>query len=276
MVMNLYMTDAGDRLTVTGIPIRFRPYLPQDIWRLSSGAVIVTLRPSALICYLTRFRHRREQLLGLEERRKRERDNRRHAILKAARKLFFEKGFKPVTVESIAKKAELSKGSIYLYFNSKEEIYTQILLSDIDKFHEHFTDLLQNSPSATEALIRFAGIYVDLFLSDRELFRILMTFMLHTSDMNLPEELNNHIIKSTNKNISIIEDIFRYGIDRGEFPPTINLRLNRNAIWGLLNGIISLHLFTGTESKRAEAIQSTLRVGLDTYIKGLMIREQQR
>ena len=214
--------------------------------------------------------------MGLEERRKRERDNRRHAILKAARKLFFEKGFKPVTVESIARKAELSKGSIYLYFNSKEEIYTQILLSDIDKFHEHFTDLLQNSPSATEALNRFAGIYVDLFMSDRELFRILMTFMLHTSDMNLPEELNSHIIKSTNKNISIIEDIFRYGIDRGEFPPTINLRLNRNAIWGLLNGIISLHLFTGAESKRAEAIQSTLRVGLDIYIKGLQIREQPR
>jgi AcrR family transcriptional regulator len=48
--------------------------------------------------------------LGLEERRKRERENRKNAILKAARKLFFEKGFKPVTVESIAKKAELSKG----------------------------------------------------------------------------------------------------------------------------------------------------------------------
>jgi len=209
--------------------------------------------------------------LGLEERRKRERDNRKHAILKAARKLFFEKGFKPVTVESIARKAELSKGSIYLHFNSKEEIYTQILLSDIDKFHEHFTDLIQSSASASEALTRFAGIYVDLFLSDRELFRILMTFMLHTSDMNLPEELNNHIVKSTNRNISIVEDIFRYGIDRGEFPPTINLRLNRNAIWGLLNGIISLYLFTGSESKRAEAIQSTLRVGLEIYIRGLQI-----
>jgi AcrR family transcriptional regulator len=215
-------------------------------------------------------------VLGLEERRKRERDNRRNAILKAARKLFFERGFKTVTVESIARKAELSKGSIYLYFNSKEEIYTQILLNDIDKFHEHFTDLLQNSPTASEALIRFTSIYVDLFLNDRELFRILMTFMLHTSDMNLPEELNSRIIKSTNKNVIIIEDIFKYGIDRGEFPPTINLRLNRNAIWGLLNGIISLYLFTGTESKRAEAIQSTLRVGLDIYIRGLQIREQSR
>jgi AcrR family transcriptional regulator len=212
--------------------------------------------------------------VGLEERRKRERDNRRNAILKAARRLFFEKGFKLVTVESIARKAELSKGSIYLYFNSKEEIYTQILLTDIERFQEHFNDLLKNPTRASDALFRFAGIYVDLFLNDRELFRILMTFMLHTNDMNLSEELNNHIIKSTNRNISIIEEIFRCGIQQGEFPPTINVRLNRNAIWGLLNGIISLHLFTGIESKRVEAIKNTLKIGLDVYIRGLQISEQ--
>ena len=88
--------------------------------------------------------------------------------------------------------------------------------------------------------------------------------------------MNNHIIKTTNRNINIIEEIFKYGITIGEFPPTINLRLNRNAIWGLLNGIISLHLFTGNESKRAETIQSTLRVGLDTYIRGLQNCSRQR
>ena len=96
-----------------------------------------------------------------------------------------------------------------------------------------------------------------------------MTFMLHTTDMNLPEDLNNHIIKTTNKTINIIEQIFKYGIERAEFPPTINLRLNRNAIWGMLNGIISLHLFTGIESKRAEMIRSTIKAGLEIYIRGL-------
>lgn len=217
--------------------------------------------------------------MGLEERRKRERENRRNAILKAARKLFFEKGFKPVTVESIAKKAELSKGSIYLYYNSKEEIYTQILLSDIDKFHERIANLLPNTAngySASDALYKLAGIYVDFFLNDRELFRILMTFMLHTTDMNLPEDLNNHIIKTTNRTISIIEQIFRYGVERGEFPRTINLRLSRNAIWGLLNGIISLHIFTGIESKRVEVIHSTIKAGLDIYIRGLQFSDQPR
>lgn len=212
--------------------------------------------------------------MGLEERRKREKKNRKNAILKAARRLFFENGFRPVTVESIAKKAELSKGSIYLYFKSKEEIYTQILLSDIDKFHEHFKEILQNSTSASEAITRFAIIYVDLFLNDRELFRILMTFMLHTNAMNLPEDLNKHIIKSTNRNINTIEEIFRYGIKRGEFPPTMNLRLSRNAFWGLLNGIISLHLFTGAESKRVEVIHSTITAGLEIYIRGLKSPEQ--
>ena len=209
--------------------------------------------------------------MGLEERRKRERENRKNAILKAARKLFLEKGFKTVTVESIARKAELSKGSIYLYYNSKEEIYTQILLSDIDKFHNHIADLLQNPSNASEALVRLADIYVDFFLNERELFRILMTFMLHTTDMNLPQDLNKQIIKTTNRTISIIEEIFNYGIERGEFPATINVRQNRNAIWGMLNGVISLYLFIGNETKRAEVIHSTIRAGLNTYIRGILI-----
>jgi AcrR family transcriptional regulator len=214
--------------------------------------------------------------LGLEERRKRERENRRNAILKSARKLFFDKGFKQVTVESIAKRAELSKGSIYLYYNSKEEIYTQILLSDIDKFHDRFTGILNDPVSASDALIRYSDIYVDFFINDRELFRILMTYMLHTTDMNLPEDLNKHIIKTTNRTIDIIEQIFRYGIEKGEFPPSIHLRVIRNSIWGLLNGVISLHLYTGMESKRMEMIRSTIREGLDIFIRGLRNSETSR
>jgi AcrR family transcriptional regulator len=211
--------------------------------------------------------------LGLEERRKREKESRKSAILKAARKLFFEKGFKFVTVESIAKKAELSKGSIYLYFNSKEEIYAQILLDDIDKFHKRISAIFGNGESAAELLSRLSNFYIDFFLNDRELFRILMTFMLNTEHMNLPEELHNHVIRTTNRAIDIIEKIFQYGIERGEFPSGINLWKNRNAIWGLLNGVISLYLFTGAESKREEVIRSTIKESLNTFIKGLRVSD---
>ncbi len=204
-----------------------------------------------------------------ERRRKREKNVRKGIILKSARKLFFERGFKSVTVESIAKKAELSKGAVYLYFKSKDEIYTQILLEDIDKFHKRVSGLFGNGSSASAILFRLSDIYVDFFLKDKELFRILMTFMLNANHRNLPEEVENHIIKTTNKTIDIIEKIFQFGIENGEFPSTINLRQNRNAVWGLLNGIISLYLFTGSESRREDLIRSTIQTSLEIFIRGL-------
>ncbi len=207
--------------------------------------------------------------MELNNRKKREKEQRRKAILKAARKQFFERGFKAVTVASIARKAELSKGTVYLYFKSKEEIYAQILLNDIDKFHERTLDVFQKSGIASEMLRHFADVYIDFFLNDRELFRILMIFMLHIDSMKFSEELNKHLIRTTNKTINVIESIFQYGIDKGEFPPDINVRQSRNAIWGLLNGVISLHLFTGKELMREQKIRSSVRVGLDTLIEGL-------
>lgn len=207
--------------------------------------------------------------MGLEGRKRKEKEQRRRTILKAARKQFFERGFNPVTVASIARKAELSKGTIYLYFKSKEEIYAQILLSDIDKFHTMISSVFQEGKSASEMLVRFSDIYMDYLLADRELFRILMTFMLHTDSMDFSEEVNNDLIRATNSTIDVIERIFRYGIDEGEFPPDINVWQSRNAIWGLLNGVISLHLFTGKESTRERKIRSAVMVGLGGFIKGL-------
>ena len=207
--------------------------------------------------------------MGLEDRRRREKERRRSAILSAARKMFFEKGFKDVTVEDIAKKAELSKGSIYLYFKSKEEIYTHILLSDIEKFNKNSSHLFQDGKTAAMLIHELAVIYVDFFLNDNELFRIMMNFMLHIQDMKLEESVNQHLIEATNNTVKIIETILNYGIEQGEFPADINLRQTRNAIWGFLNGIISLHLFTGKEMNREEKIHTTVRESLTIFIDGL-------
>ncbi|MFB3925525.1 MAG: TetR/AcrR family transcriptional regulator [Syntrophales bacterium] len=207
--------------------------------------------------------------MGIQERRKREKEGRRTAILRAARKLFFEKGFKTVTVASIARKAELSKGAVYLYFKSKEEIYTHILLSDNDKFHKQVSGITLSGKSAPDMLREFARIYIDFFMSDRELFRILMAYMLHTDNLKLSDELNQCLIRSTNKTIDVIEDIIRLGAERGDFPPDIKIRQSRNAFWGFLNGVVSLHLFTGKESLREQTIRSTVETGLDLLFRGL-------
>ncbi len=208
--------------------------------------------------------------MSSQERREKERENRRSAILKAARKLFFDRGFKSVTVDNIAAKAEVSKGSVYLYFKSKEEIYTQILINDnIAAFEDLKNKFSAKEAPASELLLTFADNYIDYFLNDNELFRILMTFMLHADHMILTDEQNDQLLQSTNDNIMFIAEILQKGVDCGEFSPTINIRQVQNAIWGLLNGVISLFLFMGNPEKRADRIHSTIKDSLDVLIKGL-------
>jgi AcrR family transcriptional regulator len=207
--------------------------------------------------------------MGLLERREKEKDSRRKLILASARALFFAKGFKNVTVDKIAKSSELGKGSIYLYFNSKEEIYAQILLNDIDTFHQQIFTLLNKKKTAVDLLFEFSYFYADFFLNHPELFRILMIYMLHTDQMNLSADQNRKIIVSMRKTIDIISSVFQLGIDNNEFPANINLKYNQLAIWGMLNGIISLHIFSGAEEKRRERIRSTIKSTLEIFIKGL-------
>ncbi len=207
--------------------------------------------------------------MSSEERRKKEKENRKNSILKAARKLFFERGFKSVTVDLIAAKAEVSKGSIYLYFDSKEEIYTQILISANIERHKEIENFIKKEGTASELLQAFAEDYVNFFLENNELFRILMTFMLHADNMNLTEEQNTQLIHTTNENIRTFSEILKKGVNSGEFASDLDIRQMQYAVWGLLNGIISLYIYTGAPEKRAERIQSIVRDGINMFIKGI-------
>ncbi len=185
--------------------------------------------------------------------------------------LFLERGFKSVTVDNIAEKAEVSKGSIYLCFESKEEIYTQILIADNISLNDRIKNFASIEGTASQLLLEFARIYVNFFLSDKELFRILMTFMMQTGQMNLTEQQSAELIITTNQNIKVISEIIQKGINTGEFYPVENVWQMQNAIWGMLNGVISLFLFTGNPIKRMERIHSTVHESMSVFIKGLKV-----
>jgi len=210
-----------------------------------------------------------EFALSPQEKRKKEKENKKNNILRAARKLFFDKGFKAVTVDSIAAKAGVSKGSIYLYFDSKEEIYAQVLIADNIEHHKDLIYFTTKEAPADELLLEFSERYVNNFLNDNELFRILMTFMLQTEQMNLTPQQNTELIKTTNDNIKFISGILQKGINEGYFLPDIDVRHTQNAIWGMLNGIISLFLFMGNPAMRAERIHTMVKESLTVFIKGL-------
>jgi AcrR family transcriptional regulator len=62
-----------------------------------------------------------------QDRKRAEREARRRRIQGAARPIFTERGFAATSIEQIARQAEMSVGAIYLYFQSKEDLYVSLL-----------------------------------------------------------------------------------------------------------------------------------------------------
>ncbi|MGL5256397.1 MAG: TetR/AcrR family transcriptional regulator [Proteocatella sp.] len=65
--------------------------------------------------------------MGVSSRKLKEKDMRRQEIIDAAEKVFFSKGFDTATMDDVAKEAEFSKRTVYVYFRSKDELYFEIM-----------------------------------------------------------------------------------------------------------------------------------------------------
>lgn len=66
--------------------------------------------------------------MGISERKQKEKLIRSNDIVDAAEKVIFIKGYELATMDEIAKEAEFSKRTVYVYFNSKEQLYFEIML----------------------------------------------------------------------------------------------------------------------------------------------------
>ncbi len=104
-------------------------------------------------------------------RRERERYFKRMEILNAAVVLFAENGYSNTTIETIAEKSEFGKGTIYNYFDGKENIYWEIIneifdayleaLNEIDRTHQSFIDFIMN---ITKELFAFCTTHKHAFV----------------------------------------------------------------------------------------------------------------
>ena len=114
--------------------------------------------------------------MGIAERREREKTERRKAILDCARELILLNGVEQVNMEDIARRAELSKATLYLYFSGKEMIFNEICEEAARVFLEHIRLLSETGLTGIKALKYFWRGYVELFGSSDEMIII---FKLH-------------------------------------------------------------------------------------------------
>jgi AcrR family transcriptional regulator len=100
-------------------------------------------------------------------------DFRRGEILDAARKVFARKGFADGIVDDIASEAGLAKGTIYLYFRSKKEIYLALMQRDMEALKSGTLQRIDAATGTKEKIRAFVLARLENAETNRELFRIM-------------------------------------------------------------------------------------------------------
>src|SRR3990167_3119436 len=176
--------------------------------------------------------------MGVNERRKREKENRRQTILSAAQNVFYGKGFQNATIEEIAACCELSVGTLYLYFKSKEEMYVSLLFESIEHFTNEIAKIEQEKISSPEKVKKIWNYFYTFYKKNPELFKLVMFLNNSGLGRTLSKNTVDAVNKISGKNFSALESILKRCIKEGSYKKADERELSL-LIWSFFIGVVS-------------------------------------
>jgi AcrR family transcriptional regulator len=207
--------------------------------------------------------------MGIQERKEREKERRRQQIMVAAKRVFSDKGFNKATMEDIAQEAELSPGTLYLYFKNKEELYASLSLRILQYLLirvEHVNEEKDAGPE--EKLKSLVDAMYDVYEFDPLI--IINMFHLQSSETlkNLSPQLMEEIKVLSRKSLGSIAQIFREGVDKNIFIDRHPVAL-ADTFWALFSGVVLWLTSKKIIDQRKDYLKQTLDVAFEIYCRGL-------
>lgn len=160
-----------------------------------------------------------------EQLREDEREVRKQLIIKAAMELFEEKSFHEIGMRDIALKAGVSAASIYRYFPSRDDLFVEALIQDINIIEKRLQQRLENGSNIEE----LAVAVVDYLIDNEATFQMMVHFMIRG-------ELNPQALKKFNSVQRYFLNMFENVVKQTE--GSQQLRLNAQAFFASLAGVV--------------------------------------
>ncbi len=179
-----------------------------------------------------------------EARKQQEIAYRKNLILDAARIIFFDKGFENSTMEDIAHKAGYSKGSLYSYFDSKNEICFTIVNDYFSRIVKLIQKISSQDISGLQKLTGIKDAFVNEYSQNSQFCNIYETFKYHQGQcVEIQDE------KKVNESYSgrireLIVGIVQSGINDGSIKNTVDVAKLSMAFWNEKNCFLAETMFT--------------------------------
>ena len=145
---------------------------------------------------------------------------RRAGILKAARKVFARHGYEGATMDDVAEACSIAKGTLYLYFKSKRQIYLGVLKQDLQSLSDETGRAIEAADTATGKIRAFITSRFDFCDRHRDFFRIYNSDIaaIFVSAHPMQKDLRDYYLQQAGTLAEIVAEGIRAGELR-EVPP---------------------------------------------------------
>jgi len=196
----------------------------------------------------------RKKVLGVGYRSRRER--RREQIIKIASGLISEKGYHDVTVEEIADKVGVAKGTIYLYFPSKEKLYLEILEDSYEAIESILEKEIAKSDPAPIKLKKVLTLIFEFYIRNIDILRI-----LSRDETHLIREHYEFTEHWRLRRIKLYERILEEGQKEGSFR-SMNTKLTALIMFGLVRSVMFFYKADKTAGEIADEVFTVIYRGI--------------
>jgi AcrR family transcriptional regulator len=207
--------------------------------------------------------------MGLHERKERERERRRQQIIVAAKRVFSEKGFNRATMEDIAHEAELSPGTLYLYFKNKDELYASLSLRILHYLLIRLEHL--NSDKHADIEARISGLKEAMYdVYEFDPMILINMFHLQSSETlkNLTPELLSEIKSLSKRSLSEMAKLFEEGVQTGVFINKHPMAI-ADTFWALFSGVVLWETSKSIINEDKDYLRETLETAFEIFDSGI-------
>lgn len=207
--------------------------------------------------------------MGIQERRIRERERRRQQILVAAKNVFSRQGFTKSTMEDIARAAELSSGTLYLYFKNKDELYASLSLRIFQYFIIRLEEVKQQSGDDSRKRLELLkeAIY-DVYEFDPLMFIKMFHLQSDENYQNLTDQLRDEIKALSRKALLLIASLFEPGAGNTIFISEKPIIL-AEMIWAFFSGIVLLQENKKNLGSKESDLKEMLGKAFEIFFRGI-------
>ena len=185
-------------------------------------------------------------------------ETKRMAILDAAMSQFDRQGYASTTIDDVAAAAGISKGSVYNYFHSKQDLFTQLFNRAMQQDEADVEALLVAPMPAGQKLCAMLDYWYQGFAVDLRLGRLTLEFWAAAARETRSGSLAESLHAAYERWIVRIGNVIREGIERGELDASVDADAHATLFLGLIHGLM-LHAILGIGSDVDEQLLAAFK-----------------